>query len=95
MIPSDGDGVVLRPRGTMMLLPPAEDACQVCARRHDPRQAHDPHSLYWGTAREMQGLPAPTWGDAVADLDGATRAAWTNLLTGWITNVRLLGLTAS
>jgi hypothetical protein len=68
--------------GTMTLLPPPRDACQVCARKHDPAEPHDAQSLYWATARAMEGLPAPTWKDALAHVAPDVRAAWVESLAG-------------
>ncbi len=62
--------------GRIMLLPPAKDACQVCARKHEPDQPHDAQSLYWHTARQMEGLPPPTWADALEHVTPALRAFW-------------------
>lgn len=61
---------------TMMLLPPHPDACQVCARKHQPDQPHDAQSLYWHTARRLQGLPPPTWADALEHVAPEVREAW-------------------
>lgn len=58
------------------LLPPAPDACQVCAGRHAPEEPHNPQSLYWATARSMQGLPSPTWEDALEHVDDGMHAHW-------------------
>jgi hypothetical protein len=51
---------------TMTLMPPAKDRCQTCAADHKPEEPHNPQSLYWGVARQMQKLPPPTWEDALA-----------------------------
>jgi hypothetical protein len=62
--------------GSMMLLPPAPGFCQVCAGDHAPEEPHNPQSLYWATANEMKGLPAPTWEDALAHVEPELRARW-------------------
>lgn len=68
--------------GRMMLLPPHPDACQVCAVKHEPEQPHNPQSLYWQVARQMDGLPPPTWADALAHVTPELRAAWVTALAG-------------
>lgn len=62
--------------GRMMLLPPAADACQVCAAKHEPHEPHNAQSLYWATARAMAGEPSPTWEDALAHVEEPLRSAW-------------------
>ncbi len=59
-----------------MLLPPHPDACQVCARKHPADDPHDAQSLYWATKRHMEGLPPPTWADALEHVTPEVRAAW-------------------
>lgn len=53
----------------MTLMPPAVDACQVCAVKHALEDPHDPNSLYWQTKRHIDGLDPPTWIDATEHLD--------------------------
>lgn len=64
----------------MTLLPPAPDACQVCAVKHDPAEPHDAQSLYWAVSREIAGEPAPTWTDALEHVTGELRTTWIALL---------------
>ena len=61
-------------------LPPAEDCCQVCARRHEPGQPHDPQSLYWAAVRERRGLEPPRWEHALAHCSRRVRKAWVEAL---------------
>lgn len=65
----------------MTLLPPAPSACQVCAREHAPEQPHDAQSLYWATARAMEGKPNPTWHEAMEHCMPDVRASWSEHLT--------------
>lgn len=60
----------------MMLLPPHPDACQVCARKHEPWNPHDAQSLYWAVARKMEGKPAPTWKLAMKHCLPAVKKIW-------------------
>jgi hypothetical protein len=66
--------------GGWTLLPPAPDACQVCAVKHLPEEPHDPQSLYWATARSLKGEPPPTWEDALEHVEPELRARWIELL---------------
>lgn len=61
---------------SMILLPPAPDACQVCARRHEPAEPHDAGSLYWATKRVMEGGPRPTWEEALAHVADDVYEGW-------------------
>ena len=58
------------------VLPPAAGQCQVCARKHEPGEPHDAQSLYYNmTFNGMVGR-APTWADALAHCDDATKHTW-------------------
>lgn len=48
------------------LLPPAPGACPICAEHHAEDVPHNRASLYWAVTRQRDGLPPPTWSDAVA-----------------------------
>lgn len=65
---------------SMTLLPPAPDACQVCAVKHPPDQPHNPQSLYWATARTMEGKSQPTWELAMAHCTHAVQEQWATAL---------------
>jgi len=67
--------------GKMMLLPPHPDACQVCARKHEPNLPHDAQSLYWAFAANMKGEPKPTWSIAMAHCTPEMKKLWTAELT--------------
>jgi hypothetical protein len=65
--------------GTMTLLPPPEGLCQECATKHEPELPHNAQSLYYQTARHMQGLPA-NWLTAMEHCSEEMRAMWTDAL---------------
>ena len=58
------------------LLPPALDACQVCATKHDPEQPHNRDSLYYQLSFREDNGRWPTWADAMAHCEDAVKAAW-------------------
>lgn len=62
------------------LMPPASGYCPVCASEHDPTSPHNPQSLYWQTKRGLEGLPMPTWEDALEHVTGELREAWESQL---------------
>lgn len=70
------------PMSAWRLVPPAPDACQICAARHAPEQPHNPESLYWATKRALAGEPRPTWRDALAHVDEPLRRSWIAALKG-------------
>lgn len=58
------------------VLPPAEDACQICAGRHPPETPHNAQSIYYQTIFNAQLGRAATWADAMAHCSEPVRAAW-------------------
>lgn len=68
------------PLSSMQLLPPAPDVCQVCAVGHAPEEPHNPQSLFWQTARTMEGKPAAGWEEALAHCSQEMRESWINAL---------------
>ena len=68
------------PMSAWTLLPPAPDACQVCAAHHEPHEPHNPDSIYWRTARNIANEPMPTWGEALAHVEEPLRSTWVKLL---------------
>lgn len=60
----------------MMLLPPREGTCPICAIAHEPEQPHNCQSLYY--QYRFFGVRGrwPTWADAVAHCEPATREIW-------------------
>ena len=63
-----------------MLMPPAPDVCQTCAVDHEPSDPHNQQSLFYQYAFYRDEGRWPTWTDAMAHCDEATRAAWTGAL---------------
>lgn len=55
---------------------PAPGLCPVCATRHDPHDPHDRDSLFYQNQFYRKYRRFPTWGDAMAHCDEATRTAW-------------------
>lgn len=60
----------------MMLLPPADDVCPICATKHEPEFPHNATSLYyqyrfWGLRGRW-----PTWADAAAHCTDEMREHW-------------------
>jgi hypothetical protein len=60
----------------LTLLHPAPGNCQVCAAKHAPQEPHDADSLCWAFKAQAEGLPSPTWSDAIAHCDEASRATF-------------------
>lgn len=63
----------------MILLPPASDACQVCATQHLPELPHNRDSLYYQMSFHATHQRWPTWEDAMSHCSAELRDAW---LTG-------------
>lgn len=60
----------------MLLMPPREGTCPVCATEHDPAEPHNADSLYY--QYRFYGLRGrwPTWADAVAHCTPEMRDGW-------------------
>lgn len=69
------------PMSAWKLLPPAADACQVCATKHEPEQPHNAQSLYWQTKRHIEGQPPATWMEAMAHCAPEVQEHWKRKLT--------------
>lgn len=67
--------------GHGMLLPPHPDACQVCARKHDPAWPHDAQSIYYQMDFLNKNGRPPTWADAISHCPPEMQAEWKRLLT--------------
>ena len=61
----------------MILMKPHPDACQVCAREHDPHLPHDQQSLYYQMTFYAQNGRYPTWADAMAHCAPEVKRIWT------------------
>ncbi|MGI6234465.1 MAG: hypothetical protein ACOYI6_04320 [Christensenellales bacterium] len=60
----------------MRILPPGPGKCPVCAVEHDAQQPHDAQSLYYRMKFRQQHGRFPTWWDAMAHCDQATKDLW-------------------
>ena len=60
----------------MMLLPPAEGTCPICAVEHNAELPHNAQSLYY--QYRFYGIRGrwPTWADAIAHCSAETRQLW-------------------
>jgi hypothetical protein len=58
------------------LMPPPPDSCETCGVKHDPSQPHNAQSLYYQYAFYGEHERWPTWKDAIAHCDDATRENW-------------------
>lgn len=60
----------------MMLLPPADGTCPICAVDHSPDDPHNQESLYY--QYRFFGIRGrwPTWADAIAHCDPAKQQFW-------------------
>jgi hypothetical protein len=66
--------------GHSILLPPPEDACQVCASAHPDWMPHNQQSLYYQVWFLMRYGRSPTWHDAIEHCTPAMRARWIKAL---------------
>lgn len=64
-----------------MLLPPKPDVCQECAVDHPPEYPHNRDSLFYQCIFYQTNGRWPTWKDAMAHCDDATKEAWKKALT--------------
>lgn len=77
----DEDGQVTDTKMTPAVLMPAPaGTCPECAKPHDPAIPHDQQSLHYQYRFYGAHLRWPTWADAMAHCDDATKAAWTAAL---------------
>lgn len=64
--------------GTMMLLPPREGLCRICAGDHKPNMPHNAQSLFYGMRFKMRYKREGTWADAIAHCSVDMRIFWEN-----------------
>lgn len=64
----------------MMLLPPKEGTCPICATAHEPEMPHNQQSLYY--QYRFYGIRGrwPTWADAVAHCTDEMKQYWEQAL---------------
>ena len=63
-------------QGVMMLMPPPEGHCRICAMKHDPNVPHNGLSLFYGMRFKMRYGREGTWADAIAHCDEQTQEFW-------------------
>jgi hypothetical protein len=63
--------------GTMTLLPPAPDKCQICASTHNEDEPHNAQSLYYQVRFQMEHGRSPSWLNAMEHCAPEVQAAWT------------------
>lgn len=66
--------------GTMHLLRPSPDKCQLCAIDHEPGWPHNAQSLYYQMRFQMQHGRGGTWADAIAHCGEDMQQAWRSKL---------------
>jgi len=62
--------------GSFQLLPPAPDACQECATKHEAAMPHNQQSLYWYYWFYAKHNRWPTWADAMAHCSEEMKVKW-------------------
>ncbi len=71
----------VQPQGTMMLLPPKEGTCRICAVKHEPEMPHNAQSLFYGMRFKMRYGRDGTWADAMAHCSEQMQQHWIGELT--------------
>lgn len=64
------------PDGSMMLLPPRDGHCRICAVKHDPEWPHNAQSLFYAMRFKMRYGREGTWADAIAHCGEQMKAHW-------------------
>ena len=59
-----------------MTIPPAADACPICATKHLPDEPHNQQSLYYQQRFHAVRGRWPTWADAIAHCTPGVRRHW-------------------
>lgn len=62
--------------GRMMLLPPPEGHCRICAVKHEPWLPHNARSLFYQMRFKMRYGRDGTWADAVAHCSENVQIGW-------------------
>lgn len=60
----------------LMLLPPAEGKCRICAVEHEPNEPHNAQSLFYGMRFKMRYGRDGTWADAIAHCTYDVQEHW-------------------
>jgi hypothetical protein len=61
---------------SMMLLPPPDGHCRICAVNHEPEAAHNAQSLFYQARFFMRYKRNGTWADAVAHCTAEAQELW-------------------
>lgn len=64
------------PAPKMMLLPPPEGHCRICAVKHAPTEAHNAQSLFYGVRFKARYGRDGTWADAIAHCSEQVQQFW-------------------
>lgn len=64
--------------GRMMLLPPPEGHCRICAVAHEPHFPHNALSMFYQVRFKMRYGRDGTWADAAAHCSLDMQLAWRN-----------------
>ena len=67
--------------GKMMLLPPPDGHCRICAVMHEPDMPHNAQSLFYGMRFKMRYGRDGTWADAIAHCTPEMQSYWIQGLT--------------
>ena len=65
---------------SMMLMPPPDGHCRICAVKHGPELPHNAESIFYQVRFEMRYKRAGTWADAIAHCTDDVRKFWEKTL---------------
>ena len=65
---------------SMMLLPPPDGHCRICAVKHEPDLPHNAQSLFYQMRFKMRYGRDGTWADALAHCDETIQGWWITAL---------------
>ena len=75
-IDMDTGEVVAEKQNAMMLLPPGDNVCQICAVDHEHDQPHNQQSLFYQYHFYSTHGRWPTWSDALAHCTPEMQREW-------------------
>ncbi len=64
----------------MMLMPPKEGHCRICAVAHEPELPHNAQSLFFAMRFQMRYGRQGTWADAIAHCSDEMQDLWRQAL---------------
>lgn len=67
--------------GKLMLLPPPEGHCRICAVKHEPEMPHNAQSMFFQMRFKLRYGRDGTWADAIAHCSDAMKGHWMKHLT--------------